>query len=205
MGEERTIDYRKSLIKRGFWGHFGIGHISKNDFVKHGNKFTEIFESICGQATQRIELYAKTPYFTSFLLSDEELQLQNELNEQGMTVLGELSELPDDFSAIPYIRMLLHPKGETDAPRCAFAVVDFSQRLPSHIIFYAQPEEVATAMEAHLFHANKPPKGFILGDGYEENAGYYVPASIVSTSIMPEMLLAINKKERVPRGLTGLF
>ncbi len=196
--------YRKSLIKKWLFGRFGLGSITKKNFVKYATRFTQIFEKVCGPSTVRIELYAKAPYFTSFMGSDKEREIQKSCNEEGMIVVAELSELPEDFSTIPYVKMLVHPKDESKTPLYAFGVVDFGSHLSSHIIFYAQPEEVAKAMEEQLFLDNIAPSGFSLGDGLEENARRYVPTSVISTSVMPGMLRTINYENRVPLRLLRL-
>ena len=146
---------------------FITSFVSKTDFIEHTERFIQIFEKICGSTIVKIELYARVPFFSSFVGSDEEMERQKRNNEEGMQMLAELSELPEDFSAIPYARVLLHPRDETKAPRSAFGVVDFGSKLSSHIIFYAQPDEVKKVMEEKLFPNNDAPKGFTLGDGYE--------------------------------------
>ena len=103
------MEYRKSLIKKVFLGRFGVGSITKEDFIQYTTRFLKIFEGVCGMSTVRIELYSKVPYFTSYIPSDEEIKTQKNFNEEGIRVLTELSELPEDFSATPYVRVLFHP------------------------------------------------------------------------------------------------
>jgi len=195
------MSYRKSLIKKGFLGHFGLGLATKQSFIEFATRFQEIFEGVCGPSTVRIELYTKVPYFSSFTGSDGEMQAQKRFNEEGMQVLADLSELPDNFSEIPYARVLFRPQDDDNAPRSSFGVVHFGNRLPDRILFYAQPEEVAQVMEEQLLPDGKAPSGFVLGDGFEDNARRYVPGSVIGNSALPEMLVSINLENRAPSEL----
>lgn len=195
------MNYRKSLIKKGFLSHFGLGSITKKDFVEYATRFTQIFEKVCGLSTVRIEVYSQVPYFSNFRGSDQEIETRERFNKEGMLVVAELSELPESFSVIPYVRILLHPKDEPMASSYAFGDVNFGNHLPSHIIFYAQLEEVVKALEKQLFLGNKAPRGFALGDGFENNTRIYVPASVISNSVFPEMHRLANQKNSVPAEL----
>lgn len=189
--------YRKSLIKKKILGF--KREITKQDFLKVVKKFTEVFEKACGPSEKKLEIYPRIPYFTSFMISEEERLQKAEFN--GKLILGEeylLEQIPENLW--PYVQVILNPRDESNAPRRAFAVVSFGALLPSHIIFYAQPDEVI--MEKELFPQGKPPKGFKFGDGLEKNYKYYVPRSVIRTSVMSNMLYEINLKNRVPTELT---
>lgn len=169
-----NMNYRKSLIKvKGGFNH----PVTKEDFIKYAGWFSEIFSEVCGPSVTRIELYARVPYFSSHPLSGKEKARLKGFNERGMRILTDLSELPENFAEIPYVRVILDPKSESTAPQYAFGVVDFGTLLPSHIIFYAQPEEVAEKMEEFLFLGDEAPEGFKLGDGFEWNTNQHVPPS----------------------------
>lgn len=173
MGGRVSVIKRPFVAKR-FWRKEFLGDITFSEFLNFSKQFCEAFESTYqGESDITVTLYKAIPHYVTTIGLPGEMEWVRQRNEERkIATLHSLEDLTkEQFRSAIYIGLRIAPKDEENAPKYACGWVSCKGRLPRHILFQAQPDEVASTVWQRIFDQNGAPPNlkYGLGDGFEEN------------------------------------